>query len=433
MNTFRIVSIALFLCIISSLIFYFHPEAKAQSVPRIAVIGDDFSDEYQANDQRGGQYADKTMNWLELLVKSGRVSAGNWGNYNETRRTGYELNFARTGALAKDVIDNGQHTGVRTQIRNSTVDVVVIMVGLHDFSWQRNNGYKFYYDGPTEDQINSRTNAIFTNIQTAIDTVKNAGNAKVIVVTIPDPSEMPPVIKDFPNENKRYEVSDIIYDLNSEIEDYAYDHDVEVMYGEDFFYAIDDEVFPAEDALVMGQEVINYSQPSDEPHHIFLGDGYHFSTIGQSFFANLMIDSLNDVLGTEIESMDEDEILSYIGIAPEATFTPTPTTVPATATPTQPPATATVTQPPATFTVTPTNPPGITDTPTPTPSSGSSDACKADINQDSVTDLTDLSILVANFFSPNPTNPRADITGNGVIDLADYTILLREFFQPCVE
>jgi len=57
--------------------------------------------------------------------------------------------------------------------------------------------------------------------------------------------------------------------------------------------------------------------------------------------------------------------------------------------------------------------------------------CVADINEDRVVDLSDYSILAANFFRTHPSNSRADIDGDGIVDLSDYSILAANFLKTC--
>ena len=54
----------------------------------------------------------------------------------------------------------------------------------------------------------------------------------------------------------------------------------------------------------------------------------------------------------------------------------------------------------------------------------------ADINQDGIVDLTDFSILVANFLqtSSNPYN-QADINQDGIVDLSDFSFILANFLK----
>lgn len=53
---------------------------------------------------------------------------------------------------------------------------------------------------------------------------------------------------------------------------------------------------------------------------------------------------------------------------------------------------------------------------------------KADINSDNTVDLTDYSILVANFFS---NSTQGDINSDGVVDISDYSLFVSNFFNQC--
>lgn len=72
---------------------------------------------------------------------------------------------------------------------------------------------------------------------------------------------------------------------------------------------------------------------------------------------------------------------------------------------------------------------GAVSNPSPTP--GPSTCHNIDINQDKVIDLSDYSILVANFLRMPLLNPRADINSDGVADLTDYSMLVATFLQSC--
>lgn len=82
--------------------------------------------------------------------------------------------------------------------------------------------------------------------------------------------------------------------------------------------------------------------------------------------------------------------------------------------------------PTATPTPTPSSTPIPTSTATPVP-----EVCTADIDQDGFVDLSDYSVLVANFLKTVPANARADINKDGVVDISDYSILVKHFFESC--
>lgn len=76
--------------------------------------------------------------------------------------------------------------------------------------------------------------------------------------------------------------------------------------------------------------------------------------------------------------------------------------------------------------------PSATAVPTSIPTSTPTvDTCPTDINKDKLTDLSDYSILVANFLKSPLTNVRADINKDGFVDLSDYSLLVKKFLQPC--
>ncbi len=70
--------------------------------------------------------------------------------------------------------------------------------------------------------------------------------------------------------------------------------------------------------------------------------------------------------------------------------------------------------------------PPTTATPTPTASS-----CAEDITRDGIIDLSDYSVLAANFLKAVISNPAADINKDGIVDVSDYSLLARKFLQPC--
>jgi parallel beta-helix repeat protein len=85
----------------------------------------------------------------------------------------------------------------------------------------------------------------------------------------------------------------------------------------------------------------------------------------------------------------------------------------------------------ASTTTTPTPSPTIEPSPTPTLNPSPSVSCSEDINLDGVVNIKDYTILIADFFSTNPINPRSDVNGDGIINLFDYSLLSARFFDNC--
>lgn len=55
--------------------------------------------------------------------------------------------------------------------------------------------------------------------------------------------------------------------------------------------------------------------------------------------------------------------------------------------------------------------------------------CDVDINQDTIIDLSDYSILVANFLQTSLSNSRSDINKDNIVDISDYSILVAHFLE----
>jgi hypothetical protein len=79
------------------------------------VMGDSGSDEYRADDNRGGA-AHRTLNWVELLVRyRGWMPAD--GATGESRRPGYESSWAMSGAPRRGRDSGRQAAGWRSGSR----------------------------------------------------------------------------------------------------------------------------------------------------------------------------------------------------------------------------------------------------------------------------------------------------------------------------
>lgn len=57
-------------------------------------------------------------------------------------------------------------------------------------------------------------------------------------------------------------------------------------------------------------------------------------------------------------------------------------------------------------------------------------ACDADVNQDTIVDISDYAVLVANFFKTG-TNIAGDINKDGLVDISDYGVMVTYFLQSC--
>jgi hypothetical protein len=281
----------------------------------IAVVGDSISDEYQADDARGGNYSDVTLNWVELLVKTRDLNFGTWGNWPPPRRTGYEYNWARSGATINSMIESGQHTGVAQQVAEGKVSFVLIWIGNNDFHLT-NGSYESIYSGELSDaDIQQRNDGFVKKLTTAMDTILQAGDVKVGIVTVADQGLTGPARFLYPDGQKRQRVTDAIDELNAKLIKAARERDVLVIDSNEMGKAILARVDMLGN-LQVGDAKINILVKGNEPHHLqLLDDSGHPGTVASGIIANhIFIQPLNDAFGLNITPLTDQEILDNAGI-----------------------------------------------------------------------------------------------------------------------
>lgn len=408
MHLQKILSLSFFLL---SFFFFAPLSTHAQSTVKLGIIGDSNSDEYRADDDRGGSYASVTLSWNEQLEKIKGFDLGEWGCRPEPRRCGYANNWARSGANATGYISAGQHTGLAAQVASGAVTHVLIQASENDFNtW--NGTYAEVYNGTLSGtQLQQKINNILQSYRTAVTTVQSAGNPQIVISTLGDKAIDPSIVASFPDPAKRQRVANAVASINQGIKALAQEKDIGV-FDVDQFTQTDllTRLNTQNYTIRVGNRDIIMLSRSNNPLHLQLDDSVgHPGTVGSGLFANAIMKAFNSKYGNNWELFSDQRILETAGLAPpSSTATPVVTNTPqATATSTPVPATST----PATVT--------------------ESTVCRADIDMDGVVDLTDYSILVTQFLQSPPTNPRADLTGDNQVNLIDYTMLVTNFFKVC--
>ena len=282
----------------------------------IGVIGDSNSDEYRANDNRGGKYADTTFNWLELLAQARDLNFGPWRSWDEPRRDGFEYNWARSGATTGSMITSGQHTGIAQQVASGKVSHVFIWIGANDFNIVSGQYQKIYDNSLSDAALQAKVEKIITDMTIAMDTVSQAGDVKIMIASFNDPGLSPLATTNFPDANKRQRVTNAIQDVNEGIKIAAAGRGIPVVdvdaYGLQVLAMMDEYGY-----IEFGGEMINVLEQGNEPHHLQLGDDAgHVGTIASGMFANeLFIKPFKSAYRTKIRSLSEREILEFAGIS----------------------------------------------------------------------------------------------------------------------
>ncbi len=335
---FWLIAIILILCV---------QFVSGQAPLRIGLMGDSQTDEYRANDNRGGSYSAATFNWIEQLVDANRLDAGAWGSRSEPRRTGYATNWARSSAIASTLLSSGQHTGLAAQVAAGQIDVIFLGIGANDFA-PYNGVYQSIYDGTLSGSaLQSKINTLIANITTALDTARGTTITPAAIATVGDWSTTPLVLSNpsFPDPAKRQRVSDAIAAVNTGI--------ANLVAARTNVSLIDNRVFQQElfaqvvnGVLPVGGVNIDLLACSNDPHAGILGDCIHGGTVLEGLIANFYL----AVIDPNAEPLSTNTILAAAGLYTPPQPTATPTNIP------------TITQTPQP-TFTPTNTPTFTPTP----------------------------------------------------------------------
>lgn len=292
-----------------------HDQFSSATVGGFGILGDSGSDEYRADDRRGGDYASVTLNWMEQLVLKRGLNFGPWGTWDEPRRTGYKYNWARTGATVEEMILLGQHTGLAEQVANGEVSHVFIWIGSNDFAtW--NGTYQEIYQGElSEAELQTKLDGLIADITLAVDTVLNAGDAQIIIMSIGDIGMLPDKNAEYPDRAKRERVSQAIKQVNEGIERLAEARGIGAADAAEVIQALLARI-DKNGRLIVGEVPINYGEKSDDPHYLWLGDGVgHAGTVASGLLANsLFVEPFNKKYDLNLAPLSDQEILEVAGL-----------------------------------------------------------------------------------------------------------------------
>ncbi|MFP6656325.1 MAG: SGNH/GDSL hydrolase family protein, partial [Myxococcota bacterium] len=291
---------------------------------KLGVLGDSLSDEYA--EETYGVYA---QNWNEQLVNFAGIDLGPtateagacnsdplcWG---EPRRTGYEYNWALSGATSTSLLALGQHTGLAAQVVPEAIDYVIIIIGANDYYPALTAYQSIYANIWSQAQIDTHNATIVANITTAIDTVLATG-AKVVVSNIPDYGLTPFVRGALTNVAGRQRVFDAIALANADLLAVAADRGVVLIDHEGVAVAMFGTHAAPTTSVKVGNVDIMLAQidtaSGGNPTAAFTHDGIHPNTTLQALLANLIMESLNLGYGASLPLFTESEALAHSGIA----------------------------------------------------------------------------------------------------------------------
>ena len=279
------------------------------------IIGDSTSDEYRADDARGGTFAATTLNWVEILAARRGVNFGPWGTWGEPRRGGYEYNWSRSGATTDDMISGGFHSGLAQQVADGKVSHVLVQIGVNDFQMCC-GAYADIYNGTLSGaRLETWIDQKVSNVTIAIDTVRLAGPVKVALTNIPDVGLSPDIIGSHPEPAKRQRVTDAINRMNGKLARLAADRGIAYLDMFSYAHRLLDSIVSTGSLRVDTVE-IGFRRKSNDPHAMRLDDTVgHAGTVMSGIYANEFgIRPMREAFGLCIEPLTEREILESAGL-----------------------------------------------------------------------------------------------------------------------
>ncbi|MHC4108554.1 MAG: GDSL-type esterase/lipase family protein [Planctomycetota bacterium] len=299
------------------------PWQSAQGgLPRIGAMGDSLTDEYL---EESYSYA---QSWVQQLVIHRGLDAGPTaleaaqpgGTWGEPRRTGYEYDWARSGATSGSLLSQGQHTGLAAQVVPDGIDYAVLAIGANDFNPTGSAYFNIYFGFWSSTQIQNYISQSEANIESALGTIAATG-VPVVLVNVLDFGLVPAVWTSpfYSNPNGRQNVANVIAQLNDRLIDVARDHDAVLVDASAFAQAVFGSHHALNEFLPIGNVDIQLweadTTTNTNPLAGFVDDGAHPHTHLQGVIANLMVEALNTGYGAGIPLFSEQEILAHAGIA----------------------------------------------------------------------------------------------------------------------
>src|SRR5262245_6776121 len=281
----------------------------ARSLGPVGAVGDSYTDEYQFYPP------DRTTarNWVEILHTLRRVNFGplSTRSRGEPRDQGFACNWARSAATSVDMIRN-QLPGLAAQVARGKIRFAWVFIGGNDYL----DALAGIAAGTTPPsaapaliaQVESQVDRNFT---TAIDTLLAASpRVNLVVATLPDIRLVPIAREAMATPQGQAlvaAVSDSIRRYSAVITAAAGNPRVALV---DLASATAPLASSPAATAAFGSTV-NLRTPGDDYHDLFLADGVHLGTIGQSFIADLFAEAIDTKFGAHLAPISPRQAVRY--------------------------------------------------------------------------------------------------------------------------
>jgi phospholipase/lecithinase/hemolysin len=281
-----------------------------RSLGPVGAVGDSYTDEYQFYPPD----RTKARNWVEILHALRRVNFGPFTTRSrgEPRDQGFADNWARSDATSVDMIRN-QLPGLAAQVARGKVQYAWIFIGGNDYL----DALAGIAAGTTPPsaapaliaQVESQVDRDFT---TAVDTLLAAGpRVRVVVATLPDISLVPVARGAMATPQGQAlvaAVSDSIRRYNAVIAAAAGNPRVALV---DLAAATAPLASSPSATAAYGGTTVDLRTPGDDYHDLFLADGVHLGSIGQSIIADLFAEAIDTKFGAHLAPISPRQAVRY--------------------------------------------------------------------------------------------------------------------------
>lgn len=284
------------------------PWATGQPMPSILAFGDSLTDEYFED---GYGYA---MSWYQQLQVARGMNAGPRGSWNEPRRNGHALNWARFGANSTDTLGfvRDNQPELAALVRRHSIRLATVFIGNNDFAPWR-DAYGPIYDGQPRSEYQWRIDLIEENVRKTVRSLQRLG-VQVVLAGFLDLGNLPWTRGIFVDPEGRTRVAAAVAAANERLRAVALETSVPFVDMHRFGLAVYGTAYKPVERIVVGGNTVTTLTSGEAPTHGFVQDGIHPHTVVQSLKANLFLTALNLGYGARVPLLPERQICALAGL-----------------------------------------------------------------------------------------------------------------------
>jgi phospholipase/lecithinase/hemolysin len=287
--------------------------ARSDLIKGVGIIGDSISDEYRfyAPDRATAR------NWVEILAATRGFDFGGpvFTSGGATRNRRFAYNWSESSATTTSLIARGQHTGLAAQVTDgAAISLAAVTIGANDFAEVLFTSRSVAALGAVLERASSNFVAILDSLLAINSALKIAVFTAVDLRPTPllrgalDSGLISPALGNAYG-NAIAVFNDRLHDLVA-----GQGHRIVMV---DINQLLVDIV--AARRYVVGGLEIDRRAASNNVQHLFLSDGFHPGTIGQSLIANRFLDAINARFNAGIPLLGGEEMVRIAASVPKPT------------------------------------------------------------------------------------------------------------------